>query len=812
MTKDVRYAIRSLLKQPVFTAIAIVTLALGIGANTTIFSVVNGVLLKSLPYPNSDRLVSLSQSSLESKEISVSYPDYLEWRAQQHIFEDMAARVPAGGIIAGNGQPERVIGRLVTSSFFSTLGVQPAVGRAFTATEDQPGGARAMVISYELWQRHFGGNSDIVNKSISYSGEPWIVVGVMPARFDFYGRNNVNNDIFIPLGHLPGGDFMSDRKSHVVQVLARLKAGVSLDQATAAMKTLAAQQALQHPDSNTGIGANVRSLLDDYVGDSRRALMVVFAAVAFMLMIACANVANLMLARATARRREIALRLALGASRWRVARQLLTESILLALAGGVLGVLLATWGVSLLLKLEPDGLNRLEDVSVDLAALGFTFLVTLIVAVLFGLAPALQSTRTQLIEALKEGGRSLSSGASGRLRGALVATEVALALMLLIGAGLTLKSFSKIISVDPGYDVQNVLTFRLRLPDGKYRESAQTSAFAEAAMARVSSLPGVESVAMSTGFPLGRATYGSYAVEGHPDPQPGREPVAIRQDTSPNYHPVLNIPLRAGRLFTAYDTETSPLVVVVDEQFVSQSFPNRPLSDAIGKRVRSNGDSAGWREIVGVVGHVKQNGFDEEGRAQIYRPLEQITPKWKANLMRACDMLVKSSVEPTTLIASIKREIQAIDKDQPIAQVATLESKVDLSVAPQRFTLLLLSLFAMIALSLASAGIYGVMSYVVTQRTQEIGIRMALGARAVDVLKLVLGKGMKLALLGVVIGLAGAFAVTRLMTSLLFGVTPTDTATFVLVPVVLTAVAMLACYFPARRATKVDPLVALREE
>jgi putative ABC transport system permease protein len=811
LLNDIRYGIRSLLKQRVYTAIAIITLALGIGANTTIFSVVNAVLLKSLPYPNADRLMSLSQNSRESADISVSFPDYVAWRSQQSVFEDMAARMPAGGIITGEGDPERVIGRLVTSSFFPTLGVQPFLGRAFTPSEDQPG-TKVMVISHELWQRRFGSNPGIIDKAINYNGESWTVVGIMPARFDFYGRNNINNDVFMPLGNLATEDFMNDRHSHTVRVIGRLKAGVSVEQAQAAMSAVAVRQAAQYPDSNTEIGARVRTFLDEYVGDSRRALLVVFAAVAFMLLIACANVANLMLARATTRRREIALRLALGASRWRVARQLLTESLLLALCGGALGVLLATWGVNLLLKLEPDSLSRLEDVSVDLPALSFTFLITLIVAVLFGLVPALQGSRARLSDVLKEGSRSSASGRAGRLRGSLVAVEVALALMLLIGAGLTLKSFGRLIAVDPGYDPQNVLTLRLRLPDGKYRDATQTTAFAQSAISRVSSLPGVERVALSTGFPLGRAMDVSYAVEGQPEPQPGREPAAIRQDVSEGYHQVLNIALREGRLFTAHDTESAPLVVIVDDRFVANAFPNKPRHEVLGKRLRLGGDSAGWREIVGIVEHVKQNSLDEEGRAQIYRPLDQITPKWKASFARATDLIVKTSVDPLSLVGSIKKEIQAIDKDQPIAQVATLESKLDTSLAPQRFTLWLLGLFALIALLLASAGIYGVMSYAVSQRTQEIGIRMALGAQALDVLKLVIGNGMKLALFGVAIGLAGAFALTRLMTTLLFGVTPTDRATFALVSLGLIAVALVACYLPARRATKVDPLVALRYE
>jgi putative ABC transport system permease protein len=812
MTRDIRYAIRSLLKQPAFTAIAIITLALGIGANTTIFSVVNAVLLRSLPYPHDDRLVSLYQNSREQRETSVSFPDYLEWKEQQSTFADMGAHMPAGGIITGDGEPQRVIGRLVTASFFSTLEVQPALGRSFSPSEDQPGGNRVMVWSYELWQHRYGGDPNVINRTITYNGEPWTVIGVMPAGFDFYGINNANNEFFMPLGHLTTEEFMHDRRSHTVRVIGRLQPGVALDQARGFITAMAGRQAAQYPDSNTEVGATVKSLLEDYVGDSRRALLVVFAAVAFMLLIACANVANLMLARATARKREIALRLALGASRWRVARQLLTESLLLAISGGVLGVLIATWGIRVLIRLGEDSLSRTENVNVDLQALGFTFGITLMVALLFGLAPALQGTRTQLSEALKEGGRTSSSGASGRLRSSLVLTEVALALMLLIGAGLTLKSFGRLLSVDPGYDARNVLTMRLRLPDGKYRDSAQTSAFSQAAIARVSALPGVERVAMSSGFPLGRVTDVNYQIEGQPDPQPGHELQAIRQDVSENYHAVLNIGLREGRLFSARDTENSPLVVLVDEQLAAQAFPNTPYNQILGKRLRLGGDGAGWRQIVGIVKHVKQNGFDEEGRAELYRPLEQITPKWKANLMRVNDMLVKSSVPPASLISAIKKEIQAIDRDQPIAQVATLESKVDTSISPQRFTLVLLGVFAGIALLLASAGIYGVMSYAVTQRTQEIGIRMALGAKTGDVLRLVVGNGMSLALLGVVAGLAGAYGLTRLLASLLFGVTPTDVTTFSVVTGVLLLVALLACYIPARRATKVNPLVALRHE
>jgi putative ABC transport system permease protein len=502
LIKDIRYGIRSLLKRPGFVATAVITLALGIGANTAIFSVVNAVLLRPLPYPNADRLVALSETSLEATDMSVAYPDYLDWRAQQSVFAEMSARMVAGGVITGT-DPERVLGRLVTASFFATLEVQPFLGRGFLESEDRPGGPRVIVLSYGLWQRRFGA-VDPIGKSINYNGEPWTVVGVMPAGFDFYGRTNLNNDFLIPLGSLADQDFVKDRNSHVVRVTARLKPGVSIAQASAQLSAVATRLATQYPASNAGVGAVTHSFLDDYIGDARRSLLVILAAVVFMLLIACANVANLMLARATSRRKEMALRLALGASRWRIARQLLIESLLLSLVGGVCGTLLATWGVSLLSRLNTGDLSRMDEVSIDARVLGFTFLVTLIVGVLFGLFPALQSSGVALNQALKESGRAFSSRVGGRLRRSLVVAEVALAFLLLIGAGLTLRSFDRLTAVDPGFDPQNVLTFRLRLPDARYAQEAQVFAFGREALARVALLPGVERVAVSTGFPLTR--------------------------------------------------------------------------------------------------------------------------------------------------------------------------------------------------------------------------------------------------------------------------------------------------------------------
>ena len=814
MYQDLRYGARTLLRQPGFTLVAVFTLALGIGANTAIFSVVNGVLLKSLPFPESERLVTVSETSKEVPVMTVAFPNYLDWQARQTVFEEMAALMPAGGVLTGSGEPLRVIGRLVTASFFSTLGVKPHIGRFFTEDDDRPEAERTIVLSYGLWQQHFGGDRDLIGKAINYNSETWTVVGVTPANFDFYGQVNLNNQFFIPFGSIANRSYMRDRHSHPARVIARMKPGIAIEQTMREMKSISTQLENEYPASNTGNSVEVSSFLDDYVGEVREALLLISGAVALVLLIACANVANLLLARAGLRRKEIAIRLAVGARRLTIVRQLLVESAILAVAGATVGLPLAVWGVQLLIKLTPDGLPRSEDIAIEPRVLGFTVLVTVLTGIVFGLAPALQASKVDLNEALKESGLHGSGTFTQRLRGALVVAEVAVSLVLLVGAGLLLKSFKQLMELDPGFNPSNVLTLRLRLPDAKYRESAQSIGFLREVSRRVATLPGVDHLSISLSFPLGgRAGDDGYWVEGRPEPQrPGDWPVASTLSIDEGFHQTLAINLLAGRYLTERDTADSPPVVLVDDAFVRRNFPNQDVVEGLGKRLRFGGDGEPWREIVGVVRHVRQNDLGQEGFVQIYRPWTQLNPRSLTEFSRVMDLIVKTSVPPLSLVEPIKGEVQAIDKDQPLGNVQTLESMMDRSLAPRRFNLFLFGIFAIIALLLGAVGLYGVMSYSVTQRTREIGIRMALGAQRSDVLRLVVREGMLLCSIGVLLGLGASFALTRLMKSLLFGVSTTDPAILIIISLVLTVVALIACYVPARRAMKVDPLAAVRHE
>ena len=814
MLRDFRYGARMLLKHKGFTAVAIITLTLGIGANTAIFSVVNGVLLKSLPFRESQQLVTISETSKEVPVMSVAFPNYLDWREQQAVFEDLSAWRPAGGVLAGGPEPLRVIGRFVTASFFPILGTQPHIGRFFNEEDDKPGAERAIVLSYGLWRGHFGGDPDLIGKHISYNAESWTVIGVTPANFDFYGQVNLNNDFFIPLGAITDQRYMRDRSSHPVWVMARMKPGVTLEQAQREMKSIAGRLEAAYPASNTGNSVEVVSFLDDYVGEVREALLIIAAAVVLVLFIACANVANLLLARSALRRKEIAIRVAMGAGRLAIVRQLVVESLMLACVGGALGLLLAAWGVQFLIKLIPDGLPRTEDITIDPQVLGFTMLVSLLTGILFGLAPALQASKVDLNDALKEGSRGSSGTAGHRLRAVLVVSEVAISLVLLVGAGLLLKSFRQLMQADPGFEAHNVLTLRLRLPDAKYRYATQTTNFLGVVTRRIAVLPGVQQVSLGTSFPLGgRAGENGYWIEGQPEPQkPGDWAVANTLSVSESFHQTLGITLLSGRYISERDSADSTPVTLVDDHFVRRHFPGGAISEAIGKRLRFGGANEPWREIVGVVRHVKQDDLAREGFPQIYSPWMQMNPRSMADLSRVMDVIVKTSVEPLTLVASIKDEVQAVDKDQPLGNVQALDAMVDRSLAPRRFNLWLLGVFALIASLLGAVGLYGVIAYAVTQRTREIGIRMALGAQKRDVLRLVFRQGLALSSIGVMTGIGCSLAVTRLMKSLLYNVSATDPATLGIISLLLTVVALIACYVPARRAMKVDPMVAVRHE
>lgn len=732
-------------------------------------------------------------------------------KKRQTVFEDIAVRMPAGFVFTGDGEPERIIGRWVSASFFQTLGVSPLIGRTFTEQDENPAAERVVVLGYGLWQRRFGGEESVIGRRVTINAESWTVIGVMRPDFDFYGRINVNNDFLVPLGRLSDRDYMRNRNTHVTGVVARLKPNVSIHQARSEMITIAADLELQYRDSNIGTGVSVRPFSEDYLGDAPQVLQMISAAVLLVLLIACANIANLMLARAAGRQKEIALRLALGASRPRIIRQLLTESVLLGVAGGALGLLLATWSFDSFLTLTATALPRADEVSIDTRVLIFSISASLFTGILFGLLPAWQASKTDLQTALKAGGRT-SSGSSERLRSVFVVAEVALSFVLLVGAGLLLKSFREMLRVDLGFEPRNVLTVRLRLPDAKYRDSSQTMKFCRETLQQVSELPGVQHASLSTGFPFGQAGNDDYLLEGQSEPQPGDSPVATTHWISEGYQPTLGIELLAGRSFTAQDNETGPPVAIVDEELLRRHFPGQAPQAVLGRRIRVGGTGEPWREIVGVVRHVKHRSLDEDPRPEIDRPYAQVGPKWLAEVTRVMDLSVKTAGQPLSFVAAVKEVVQNIDTEQPLANVQAYETRMSAETAPRRFNLMLVGGFALVALLLAMVGVYGLMSFAVTSRTQEIGIRMALGAESGHILRLVFKRGLILTLAGICIGVVGSLPLTRLIRNLLFGVSPSDPLTFLTITLILTGVALVACFMPARKATRVDPMIALRWE
>jgi putative ABC transport system permease protein len=800
--RDIRYGARSLRKRPAFTLTAIATLALGIGANTAIFSIVNAVLLRPFPYQAPERLVILRERVSNTPPgggFSPSYPNFVDWRAQNTVCSSMAAvRAKESFNFTGAGEPERLQGRLVSAEFFSTLGIKPLVGRDFLAEEDGPSATPAAILNYGFWQRRFGADPNVIGQQIMLNNQSYTVVGITPANLQF----GAEADVTVPIG-LQAQRFRARGADPGVDVVARLKPNVSEQQADTELNLIAARLEQQYPESNKGRRVVITPLHESFVGDARQPLLILLSAVGLVLLIACANVANLLLVRASARQKEMAVRVALGASRATLIRQLLTESVLLAALGAALGILLAFWGTSFIAAQLPDGIPRLQEAQVDAPVLVFTLAVSLLTGLLFGLVPALQASRPNLTEGLKEGERG-SSGPRQRLRSALVVGEVALTLMLLVGAGLLIKSFRRVLAVDPGFKTKNLLTMQVSVnnPDGQ-----QVANFFEQLQQNVRNLPGVKSVAVSNGLPFEMANYPAFIIEGRPIPH--NKGSGLRYTVSPDYFQTMGIELITGRLFTAEDTRDSSRVIVINEVLARRYFPNE---DPLGKRLKQSPNSPSL-EIVGVVRDVEHYNLDgQKSDPQFYTNFNQIDLQGLPSNVRRISLLVRTEVEPLSLAAAVRGQVAALNKDQAVFNVRTMEQSVAQSIAPRRFSMLLLTVFAVAALALASFGIYGLMSYAVAQRTREIGVRMALGAQVSDVLKLVIGQGMKLALAGVAIGLIAAFGLTKLMSSLLFGVKPTDVPTFICTALLLAITALVASYVPARRAMKVDPLVALRCE
>ena len=801
---DLRYAIRLQRKNPGFTIVAVIALALGIGANTAIFSVVNTVLLQPLPYKDPERLVMVWEEATKSgyPQDTPTAANYRDWRDQNQSFEGMAAVDETSFNLTGSGDPERLEGRRVSTSLFPLLGVEPQLGRFFAAAEDQPGSERVVLLSYSLWQRRFGGDTGIVGKTLTLNGAGYTVVGVMPARFQFPTRDD---EAWVPIAMTQ--DEATNRGRHYLQVVAKLKPGVTLPQAQADMTTIATRLQQQYPQTNTDLGAVITPLHEHLVGDIKPALLILLGAVGLVLLIACANVANLLLARAAVRQKEIAVRVAVGARQQRLVRQFLTESVALSILGGVVGLAIAYAGLIVLKSFIPETVSQAAQISIDYKVLGFTLLVSVVTGLIFGLAPALQSVRFNQIETLKEGGRDAATGGSGkRLRGLLVMAEVAISLVLLIGAGLLINSFLRLRKVDPGFKTDNLLTMKIVLPDAKYERTAQRAAFYSELIQRLQSIAGVKSAAVTTNLPLylqGNSI--SINIEGRPEPPPGQEPIIVTRVISPSYFDTMSIPLLKGRQLTDQDTNKSPDVVVISETMARRYWPGE---EAVGKRiavgtVRSPED---WIQVIGVVKDVRQFELNAEPKPQMYLTYRQY------GFFDARDLVVKTDVDPASMASTVRKAVWEIDKDQPVSNIRTMEDILADSIARQRFSMLLLAIFASVALVLAAVGIYGVMSYSVAQRTHEIGIRMALGAQTGAVLKLAVGYGLKLVVAGIAIGLVAAFALTRVMATLLFGVTATDRTTFTLISLLLVAVAAIASYIPARRATRVNPIIALRYE
>ncbi|MFL6530489.1 MAG: ADOP family duplicated permease [Chthoniobacterales bacterium] len=806
LTQDVRYGVRMLAKNPAFTAIAVLALALGIGANTAIFSVVNTILLRPLPYKNPDQLVVIWENAthLGFPKNTPSPANFLDWQQQATVFSGMAAFAEKSFNLTGVGEPERLDGRRVSANLFDLLGVKPIIGRTFVPEEDQPG-TKVALLNESLWKRRFGSDPGVIGRALNLNGESYTVVGVLPRSVQLPAFGNWRDQVWVPLA-FPSEEAAS-RGDHFLEVIARMKPGVKLEQAKAEMQTITARLAQQYPEQNTRISSVVNPLHEEIVGNMKPALLILLGAVAFVLLIACANVANLLLARAAVRQKEIALRLALGADRARLTKQLLVESVMLSVLGGVVGLVLAYVGLRVLTGFIPQDLAHADLITIDGKVLVFTLGIAIVTGLIFGLAPASQASHFNLNDTLKEGGRDSGAGVRGKkLRSTLVIAEVAVSFILLIGAGLLINSFIHLRNLDPGFRADHLLGMNIDLSEVKYPDTARRVVFFDEVLRRVKPLPGVQSAAIAGNLPL---MYNGdsmpIGVEGIPDPPPDQHPDVIFRAIGPGYFETMGIALMRGRDFTDQDTLETDLKVVVSEKTAKHYWPNE---DPIGKRLKngSTTSEAPWRTVIGVVKDVRQNDFVAEPKMQMYFTYRQLKS------LTANALVVRTSVDPLSLSTAVRNAIWSVDKDQPVANIDSMEHIVAGAVARQRFSMLLLAVFAGLALVLAAVGIYGVMSYSVAQQTREIGIRIALGAKRSDVLKMTVIQGLRLVGMGLTIGLVVAFILTRVMATLLFGISATDPFTFLSISLVLLAVALLASYIPALRATKVDPMIALRAQ
>jgi predicted permease len=798
LAQDFKYGLRTMRRAPGFTAVAVLTLALGIGANTAIFSVVNAVLLRPLSYRDPARLVTVLHDGWNP----VAPANFLDWREQSRSFESIAAAQLWSLTMTGQERPEQLSVLQTSAEMFQLLGVDAALGRTYASGEDRPGQEHVVVLSHRLWQRRFGGARDVVGHEVMLDGEPYTVIGVMPPDFQFAPFWATHAEAWLPLNF---GQRVNDRRGQSLRVFARLKDDVTREQAQAEMEAVNKRLAEQHPRENEGLTVQVDSLHEKVVGNSRPALLIILGAVGFVLLIACANVANLMLAKAATRRKEIAVRIALGAGRLRVVRQLLTESLLLSLAGGAAGLLLAYWANAALASFGPDTLPRVQTVGLDSSVLAFTLCLSIIVGLLFGLAPALRATKSDLTDSLKDRARGSSAGRGHeRVRQLLVVGEIALSLVLLVGGGLMMRSFLRLTSVEPGFDPSGVLVLTVPLAGQRYASDEQRAAFFERLTAQVRTLPGVKSASAINHLPLqGDVWTFNFTLEGRPEPLEGERPSAVYRVVRPDYFRTMGAALLKGRDFTERDGATSPGVVIVNEALARRHWPGE---EPLGKWITVGGGGLNPREVVGVVGDVKQGEWSAEPRPEMYLPHTQ------AASPRSMTLVIRASSALPELEPAVRREVWAIDKDLPVSQAASMDDVVSSSVGQQRFNTLLIGVFAATALILAAAGVYGVMSYAVAERTHEFGVRMALGARGRDVLGMVIRQGLVLMLFGLALGLAGALALARVLTGILYEVSPTDPLVFGGVALTLALSALLACYVPARRATKVDPMLALRHE